>query len=289
MGGTRAGGRTAEVASAVGLLWRFVELEAVKARGGVDNESLLALLCTSAHDWCVSWVEAIERGLVACRQSSDASDAAGGGEEEGEDGREWLRGRRVEVAGMVVVTVWERTAKGLAVWGREEGDEAGRCGGGDRRRERHWGGGRFGLVVGERHGWTDKVWIPVSTRTVWRETVVVEDVEEKEEDGADARERGGGRGAASDAGEGDECGEVTWVGRRGLGTGRESMGREAKGDIGRRGKGEGRSWREVWRTLLREATRWEWVREGENGVEKGEECTVGGPTCSRSADSWWMT
>jgi hypothetical protein len=54
MGGTRAGGRTAEVASAVGLLWRFVELEAVKARGGVDNESLLALLCTSAHDWCVS-------------------------------------------------------------------------------------------------------------------------------------------------------------------------------------------------------------------------------------------
>ena len=60
------------------------------------------------------------------------------------------------------------------------------------------------MVVGRSDGWTG----PVSSRTVWRETVVVEDVE-KDGDDADARKRGGGRGAAFDAGERDECDEVT--------------------------------------------------------------------------------
>ena len=48
---------------------------------------------------------------------------------------------------------------------------------------------------------------------VWRETsaetTLVEGEGEMEEDDADAREREGKRWAASDAGEGDECDDVT--------------------------------------------------------------------------------
>jgi len=60
-----------------------------------------------------------------------------------------------------------------------------------------------------------------------------------EGDGADAREEGGGRGAASDAGEGDDCGDMTFVGRTGTVERRASMGsegtvKEGRGVIGRR-------------------------------------------------------
>ncbi len=41
------------------------------------------------------------------------------------------------------------------------------------------------------------------------ETTLVEEEGEMEEDDADAREREGERRAASDAGEGDECDDVT--------------------------------------------------------------------------------
>ena len=47
---------------------------------------------------------------------------------------------------------------------------------------------------------------------VWRETraeLLVEEDVEMEEDDAEVREKEGGRGAASDAGGGDECNEVT--------------------------------------------------------------------------------
>ena len=65
----------------------------------------------SPCDGCARCVEAFDRGEVACRHSSDANDAVGGGGQE--KGREWRRGRGVECW----VGAWwvERTAKGLAM------------------------------------------------------------------------------------------------------------------------------------------------------------------------------
>ena len=54
-----------------------------------------------------------------------------------------------------------------------------------------------------------------------------------EGDGADAREEGGGRGTASDAGEGDDCRDMTFVGRTGTVERWASMGSEGAEKEGR--------------------------------------------------------
>jgi hypothetical protein len=256
-------------------------------KGSGVKEALLP--CTSPCDWCVSSVEALDSGWVASRQGSDASDAAWGGEQE--DGREWRRGRGL-VAGLRV-ELWERTAKGLAVWGKGEGDGC---------RDVGWDGGRdlrprvafrFTLVDEEDDSWTGSVWISVSTRMVWRETsaetTFVGEEEEMEEDDADVREREWERGAASGAEEGDECDEVTWVGRDGGEVERGSAGSEGMVERGGGGKDGETSWREVWSTLLSDPTSQEWVRVGEKGKKEGGEWVKGGPACSRRVDSWLMT
>ena len=60
-----------------------------------------------------------------------------------------------------------------------------------------------------------------------------------EGDDADAEEKEGGRGAASDAEEDDECGDMTFVGGRVLVTlvgsmGGEVIGKEGEGVLGKR-------------------------------------------------------
>ena len=70
-----------------------------------------------------------------------------------------------------------------------------------------------------------------------------------EGNGIDAREKEGGRGAASDAEEEDECGDMTFVGRRMLVEVMGSMGDEWRVDEGERvmGKREGQAI--TWATL----------------------------------------
>jgi hypothetical protein len=257
----------------------------------VDSEVAVAGSSrTASCEWCVS------------AQGSDASDAIAGEEEGVRRGRDRRRGRAVVG---VMEGCWERTAKGLAVWGRVGRVDVWVCRvRGDRGRTRvGWRRGTvrdlgargavcFALVSVGDDGWCGRVWIPVSTRMVWRETsseLLVEEEEEMEEDDADVREKEGGRGVASDAGEGDECNEVGWVGRGGVGVGRGSMGSEGKVERGVGGKEGETSCREVWRTLLSDATSQEWVRERKGGEGESGEWMGGGPACSKRVDSWWMT
>ena len=93
---------------------------------------------------------------------------------------------------------------------------------------------------------------------VWRETsaetTLVEGEGEMEEDDADEREREGERWAASDAGEGDECDDVTWEGGDGEEVETASVGGEEKVERGIGGREGETSWREVWSTLVSDPT-----------------------------------
>jgi hypothetical protein len=169
-----------------------------------------------------------------------------GDEEEG--GREWRRARGM--AGLMTGLL-EMEAKGLAVRGRREED------GDDGSDEGGWVTGRLHwrylpaldltLVNGTERavgtGIDRSVWISVRTRIVRREAPDCADLIEgevgKEGDDTDAREEERGRGAASDAEEGDGCGDITFVGGRVLVEVKGSMGderrvEEGEGVIGRR-------------------------------------------------------
>jgi hypothetical protein len=236
---------------------------------------------------------------------TDGSESWDGGGDEEEGGREC---RRTQGVVDLISGLLERGAKGLVVRGRrdEEGNDDddegdGDDDGDDGRRGRGWGRAlvgprvafRFTLVIGGSDCWTDKVWISVRTRMVWRETsaetTLGEEGGEMMEDDADAREREGERWAASDAGEGDECDEVTWVGGDGVEVESASVAgeEEVERDIG--GKEGETSWREVWSTLVNDPTSQEWVRVRGRGNGESGEWVRGGPACSNSVDNWWMT
>jgi hypothetical protein len=70
-----------------------------------------------------------------------------------------------------------------------------------------------------------------------------------EGDDADASEEGGGRGAASDAGEGEECGDMTFVGGRVMVQAGGSMGGEGIGEKGGTVVGEREGQVIMWATL----------------------------------------
>jgi hypothetical protein len=197
--------------------------------------------------------------------------AVGGGEGWDEDdeggGREWRRTRAVAD----LMGLWERGAKGLAVRGRSGvGDDDDDCSLDSlrwQRSRRDWGFVRqprldFMLVNGtettvwagtdcDPTDWT--VCISVRIRIVWQWDPDSGDSMEgevgMEGDDADASEEGGGRGAASDAGEGEECGDMTFVGGRVMVQAGGSMGGEGIGEKGGTVVGEREGQVIMWATL----------------------------------------
>jgi hypothetical protein len=183
-------------------------------------------------------------------ERTDAGIGVGGsvgwdGDEEG-SGREC---RRVRGVAGLMTGLLEREAKGLAVRGRreEDGDDDGDEGGRVTERWRYLPALDLTLVNGIEWavgtGIEGSVWISVMTRIVRREAPDCADLIEgevgKEGDDTDAREEERGRGAASDAEEGDGCGDITFVGGRVLVEVKGSMGderrvEEGEGVIGRR-------------------------------------------------------